>query len=268
MNRRPGQPIRVGSPHPVGSSPGHSSRDEPLAHQGVVLKRRRQRLRVGKMLRRASRQLGQHLDRPIQVGRHPRGPLPVQQQVGVRVAPDGHQPVARHLGECLGAQRCGAVGPPFPGQHRLGCHVHRRRKLELVEDANDVLGEVGGAVVKRQRHGGIRAGTFGRKLVERLVQAQHPGGVSQPGHLISKPIEWQVHLRGAFAANPVVGQHHQPGGRQHRIGDPGEALQAAEQHPRGPVCGQRRSRRCPPRRFEPTRPAGSRRWSAWTARLR
>ena len=96
-----------------------------------------------------------------------------------------------------------------------------------VADANDVLGEVGGAVVKRQRHGGIRAGTFGRKLVERLVQAQHPGGVSQPGHLISKPIEWQVHLRGAFAANPVVGQHHQPGGRQHRIGDPGEALQAA-----------------------------------------
>ena len=143
------------------------------------------------------------------------------------VAPNGHQPVLGHLGERSGAERCRTIGPSLPGKHRLGRHEHRGRQAELVQHADDKIGEVGGAVVKGQHDAGIWVRLpIGKVLVECVVQAEHSGGVGQLCHLVAKPVERQVHLRGSAPANTVVGQDDQPGCRQHGIRSAGEPFQS------------------------------------------
>ena len=207
-----------GSVRPNGLTrvPLERGRAEPLAHRPVGRRGARQRLRVGEVGRRPTGVLGDQVDRAVELVGHVGVGRAVEQRVACGCGTPSTRRRSTAMSVTVGPRQGQALGPEAePAVDVVGGQVERGRHAVALEDRRGDLGQVGGAVVERDRRSGRagRGGPVGRPRVGPVSRSMARSRVTTRPDAASSAIcssnsaVGRSTVIGRPGADPVVGQH-------------------------------------------------------------
>ena len=144
---------------------------------------------------------------------------PVEQRVVMGVRPDLDQAGRERVGERRPRQRSAAAGERRATFEEVGGDVQRRGHAMLHEHGHREVGEVGGAVVERDRDDGIATRVRIGDAREAVGEGHDVRVSGEKGDLLGEGREREVDLDGTPPTDAVIDQDDEPGrGLPHDVG--------------------------------------------------